>query len=486
MSLTTALNIAQTSLLNVGRQTSVVSTNITNSENENYTRRSAALESLTPGARVVSIRRHAALDLFQGSIRALSENSAQQTISNQLDNLKSVLVGADGELSASASLTKFHDALQVYSSSPSNGLLGESAVQSAKDLVRRLNDASSSIQNTRASIDGEISGTVDQLNDLLSKFYDANLKVMNGTIAGSDINDSLDHRDALLKEISKIVPVSTINRENNDLVLVSGGATLFETTPRNVTFDAQPAYGPTTVGSAVRVDGIQLSAGTGSNTTAKGTLGALLQVRDTVTVNLQGQLDEVARGLIEQFAENDPSGGGLPPLAGLFTYPGGPGLPPAGTVVPGLAQSISVNALFDPAEGGNPALLRDGGANGAAYVENTTGAAAFSDRLIRFGEQLDKPITFDGATGIGGDKSLLSFAAGSVSWLEGYRSDASNAAATKDALYVRLTSTLTAETGVNLDQEMSRLLDLEHTFEASARLIRAVDEMLQDLLAAVR
>jgi flagellar hook-associated protein 1 len=33
---------------------------------------------------------------------------------------------------------------------------------------------------------------------------------------------------------------------------------------------------------------------------------------------------------------------------------------------------------------------------------------------------------------------------------------------------------------------MSLLLELEHSYEASARLIRAVDEMLAALLAAVR
>lgn len=483
MSLSTALNTAQTSLLNVSRQTSVVSTNITNAGNENYTRRSAALESLNPGSRVVSIRRHAAIELFQGSIRALSENSAQQTLAGRLESLQSVLVGANGEMSISSHLVGFHDALQVYSSSPSNDLLGEGVVNSAKDLVRRLNDASKSIQNTRTNIDQEIGNSVDQLNDLLSQFYSVNVEVMHGTQSGSDVNDALDRRDVLLKEISKIVPLSTISRAGNDLVLMTGGATLFETVPRAVSFVAQPAYGPSTVGNSIRVDGVQIAAGTGSNTTAKGSLGALLQMRDTVTVNLQSQLDEVARGLIEQFAERDPAGGGLPALAGLFTYPGGPGLPPSGTVVPGLAQSISVNALFDPAAGGSPSLLRDGGANGAGYVENSTGGASFADRLIRYGEQLDAPMTFDGASGLGGDKSLLSFASGAVSWLEGYRAEADDAAAVKDALFVRLSSTLIGETGVNLDQEMSLLLDLEHTFEASARLIRAVDEMLQDLLA---
>ena len=485
MSLTTALNIAQSSLFNVTRQTSVVSHNISNAGNENYTRRSAALESMSPGVRVVSIRRHAAEQLFRSSIHSISNTEAQQTIYSHLEGLKSSIIGANGELSVSTHLTSFHNALQVYSASPSDGLLGEAAINSAKDLVRRLGDASNSIQSVRTSIDGEIASTVDRLSGLLEEFYEANKEVTRGTIANTDVSNALDRRDTLIKEISRIVPVSTIQRSNNDLVLMSDGATLFETTPRNISFTPQPAYEPTTVGNTVRIDGVPVEVGTGGNTTAKGTLSALLQIRDDVTVDLQGQLDEIARGLIETFAERDPSGGGLPALAGLFTYPGGPGLPPAGTLVSGLAQTISVNALFDPAAGGNPALLRDGGANGAGYVENS-GGASFADRLIRYNEALDAPIVFDGASGIGGTMSLVSYAADSVGWIEGYRSSANDAALSKHALHMQLNEALISETGVNLDEEMSKLLDLEHTFEASARLIRAVDQMLEDLLAAVR
>ena len=46
------------------------------------------------------------------------------------------------------------------------------------------------------------------------------------------------------------------------------------------------------------------------------------------------------------------------------------------------AASIRVAASVDPAQGGNLNLLRDGGIGGnPAYVYNTSGAPAFSDRL---------------------------------------------------------------------------------------------------------
>ena len=58
-----------------------------------------------------------------------------------------------------------------------------------------------------------------------------------------------------------------------------------------------------------------------------------------------------------------------------------------------------------------------------------------------------------------------------------------SAAEAKEALATRTEEALSNATGVNVDMEMSLLLDLEHTYEASARLIKAVDDMLSSLLA---
>ena len=73
-----------------------------------------------------------------------------------------------------------------------------------------------------------------------------------------------------------------------------------------------------------------------------------------------------------------------------------------------------------------------------------------------------------------------------ISWFSDIRQDASQAADSKNALMARIQEALSNETGVNIDEEMSLLLDLEHSYQASARLITAVDDMLSALMAAVR
>ena len=201
---------------------------------------------------------------------------------------------------------------------------------------------------------------------------------------------------------------------------------------------------------------------------------------------MESQLDEIARGLITAFAETDGTGGPLPPVAGLFTWPGAPAIPPAGTIIDGLAGQISLNTAFDSDAGGDPTLLRDGGANGAGYVHNSTGGSSYSDLLLAYSNKLEQPIAFDPGAAIGTTHSVMSFSTNAIGWFEGVRKDASTAAEAKEALATRTAEALSNATGVNVDAEMSLLLDLEHTYEASARLIRAVDEMLASLLAAVR
>jgi flagellar hook-associated protein 1 FlgK len=486
MSLTTALGIAQSSILNTSRQTSVLSRNITNANNPDYTRRSAVISSEAPGARIMEIRRAANDLLSRQNLAALSAWTGQETLLAGMERLGLSVNGVDNATSPATAIGKLQTQLQFYATAPADRNLAETTVEAARQVVRTLNDGQTAIQTFRAETDLQIASAVDDLNGLLTDFHQANRAVVSGTQTGKDVSDVLDQRDALLKKISEYIPVTAISRGANDMVLTTrAGATLYETVPRAITFEPVMAYAPGAPGNAVSIDGVPLPAGTGGNTDASGRIASMLQLRDGVASTMQAQLDEVARGLIVSFAETDPSGGGLPDAPGLFTWPGAPAMPTAGTISNGLAGLISINAAMDSTMGGNPALLRDGGANGAGYVANTTGGAGFSGLLRAYTERLDQPIAYDPAAGLDPSASVVAFSADSIGWFEAGRQQAFRAEESKNALMVRTAEALSNDTGVNIDQEMSLLLDLEHSFEASARLIKTIDEMLGALLAAV-
>lgn len=486
MSLTSALNIAQSALLNTSRQTSVVSRNIADASNPDYARRTAVVVSSAPGARVIEIQRATNDQLFRQNLAALSSWQGQSTLLDGLEALKTAVNGVDNTSSAATLIGKFQEALHLYSATPSNPTLAENAIEAARQVVRALNDGSEAIQTFRVEADNQIAQSVDDLNALLGEFHDVNKEIVAGTRAGRNVLDMLDKRDALLKKISEQLPVSTITRDDGDMVVMTkDGTMLYESVPRTVSFEPLAGYAAGTLGNAVYVDGVPIGGGSGANTNAAGKIAGLIQLRDTVAPGMQSQLDEIARGLVTAFAESDPSGV-QPDSAGLFTWAGAPAIPPAGTLIDGLAGSISINAAFDSAQAGNPLLLRDGGANGAAYVWNTGGAASYSELLIAYGNSLDAPMAFDPSAGIGANMTLGVYSTNSVSWLEGMRQEASRAAETKNAMMVHTAEALSNDTGVNMDAELALMLDLEHSYEASARLLKAVDDMLSSLFAAVR
>ena len=482
MSLSSALSIAQQSLLNTQRQTSVVAKNMANAYNGDYSRRSAVVTSLAPGSQVATIARATSSALFKQNLSALSGWTAQNAIVGGLDHLNLNVNGVDNATSPAVLVGQLQEALQLYSGSPSNRTLAENTVEAARQVALGLNQGTQAIQAFRADLDGQIATAVADLNQLLADFKAVNDRIVAGTTARRDVLDELDKRDALLKQISELVPISTIERANGDTMIVTAeGTTLFETIPRHVHFEPTPAYGATSVGKGIYIDGVPLDAATGANTTAAGTLAAMVQLRDGYANGLQLQLDEIARGLVQSFSETNP-GAPYNVVAGLFTA-GSPSLvTPGATGLTGLAGEIRINALVDPTLGGDAQKLRDG----INFSFNAGNNASFSDLLRGYSEGFDAPGSFVAAGGAVVMMSVKAYSASTVGWLEDARKTAAGGAETKSALVMRTTEALSNITSVNVDEEMALMLELEHSYAASAKMLQVIDEMLKTLLGAVR
>ena len=161
-------------------------------------------------------------------------------------------------------------------------------------------------------------------------------------------------------------------------------------------------------------------------------------------------------------------------------------MPPSATVSVGLAGAISVAASVDPAKGGNPNLLRDGAISGnVAYQYNTAGSGGYSTRLQQLITNMDASQPFDATTQGKPNGSLIDYASSSTSWIENQRKTANDNSQYQSTLLDRSTTALSNVNGVNMDDEMSLMLQVERTYSASSKIISTVDQMMQALLAAV-
>jgi flagellar hook-associated protein 1 len=496
MTLSNAGSIASQSLGTISNQISVVSRNISGVNTTGYSAKTAQIVTVQGGAAGVS-------GVVRATNSALSKNVLQATAARavssvvadgltQLDQFFNISSTSATDLSTTrtpaALISNLQSALQDYSAAPTSTTAAESAISAAKTLASTLNDATTTVQGIRQHADTQIASAVTSINTILTQFQSVNSEIVSKTNTSADITDLLDQRDTLISNLSQQIGVSTFTRPNNDVVIYAdNGATLFETTARAVSFKASPSLGAGLSGNAVYIDGVQVTgAANASQNLQSGAIVGLTQLRDQIAPQFQNQLDETARGLIAAFAESDQTGGGAPTAPGLFTYANAAGLPSA-AVIPGLASQIVVNANVDPTQGGDVTRLRDGGIadpTNAAYVYNTAGASGYSARITQLIGNLSTPQTFDAAAGLGAQESLATFTASSVGWLEAKRQQADKDTSYQDALLAQTTQALSNATGVNLDDQMSKMLSLENSYQASAKLLAAVNQLFSDLFAA--
>jgi flagellar hook-associated protein 1 FlgK len=146
------------------------------------------------------------------------------------------------------------------------------------------------------------------------------------------------------------------------------------------------------------------------------------------------------------------------------------------------------NANVDPQQGGDITRLRDGGISSPgnpAYVYNTSGGSGYSARLTQLVSGLSASQSFDASAGLGTTASVTSYASDSVGWLESQRQQTSATKTYQGAVLTQTTQALSNATGVNLDDQMSQMVALENSYQASAKLLSTIDAMYQSLFSAL-
>ncbi|NBN64864.1 flagellar hook-associated protein FlgK [Microvirga tunisiensis] len=496
MSLSVALKVAQSALAARQTETATTSRNITGAQEAGYSRKTVMLSTVVNegghpgGVRVDGIRRSTDSALYASLLRSTARATSQDAVAAGLSRLEQTVGDTQLKRSPAAQLGTLETAIQNYASDPGNAILAQTMLGAAKDTVRLLNEYTGIVQGIRAGADADINTSVGRINELLGQVERLNGVIVRGTQSGADVTDALDARDKALLSLSEEIGISTLAQPDGGVVVYTdSGVTLFETTARAVSFAPTNTYNATTTGNAIFVDGVAVTGPNAIMPIGSGRLHGLTELRDQTAVTYQSQLDEVARGLIEAFAEKDQSGGGGPDLAGLFTYSGGPALPATATLSKGLAGDIRINANADPDQGGSLERLRDGGISDPLnpdYDYNPANNAGFSSRIQDYAAAMNAARVFDAGVGLDPTDTLKGFAGSSVSWLQAARKSSAADVEVQSVIVTRTADALSNATGVNLDQEMTLLLDIERAYGAAAKLISAVDRMLDDLLSAAR
>ena len=488
MTLSSAIRSATSALSGNAKHASILSRNIAGVGDPNYVKRDAVITTQLYGTIKVDTQRYVQRALYDSSIFATAEAENANVVKNGIDKLAFSIGIDDFSHSPASLLAGLRDSIDLAAAAPSNIGAASTLVENGRIFASNLNQRYTEVLSMRAAADKEIDSSVKSINSLLGQLETINDRIIQDTHIGRDVFDSLDVRDQIIDKLSSELSLKILPRDNNDIVVMTGnGLILFEKRAREVSFVATPSYGAGTIGNSLYIDGVPASGDEPWLPVTTGRLGGNFKMRDEILVNQQNQLDEIARAAIELFAEEDQTGGVKPKLSGLFAWAGSPAVPPTGVLAPGIAGSIRVNTAVDPQAGGNPYLIRDGGINGDPdYISNISGGTGFSDRLFALSASFETQVLFDPQAGLPPTQSLSGFAASSLDWLNSTRQSAHNEAGYRSELSLQYTSAYQNASGTNLDDEMSKLLEVERAYQASAKLLATIDEMFSTLLNAVR
>jgi flagellar hook-associated protein 1 FlgK len=500
MSLSTALSIAASGLGVYGRLSEIAANNIANADVDGFVRKEGSLVSVARdgrglGVALQDILRHANPSLAREARREGALGAFLDVQAEALQVYASELGQPGDGRSIAAALARLEQAFISLAETPESASLQREAVHAAHAVTSGLADLSASVRRLREDAELQIQAEVDIVNQSLSELERVNdeIKLLAGT--GRDVTALEDQRDRLIDVIAERIPVREIRRAPNDvLLLTEQGVPLFDGAPAQVGFTRTAGVAPAAIYapggapdpgyaailSGLTIDGRDLAPGSGdAQAIASGRIAGLFAVRDDLAVRMQKQIDQLASALIDRFQDsaNDPSL--APGTPGLFTAAGmfHDRSDPAEIV--GLADRIAVKVAVDPDQGGAAWRMRDG--IGAV----APGPAGDPAQVFRFLAAFDDTLTYPADTGLAATLSLRATGAELVTGQQTARAEAQTRSERQAVVADTLRDVRANATGVNVDNELQRMLQLEKSYAANANVVQAAARMLDELLSLV-
>jgi flagellar hook-associated protein 1 len=349
-------------------------------------------------------------------------NQVELTLSEPSDNGLSSLLG------------KYWSAWQSLSNAPEDPATRQALVQSAATLANGFNSLASQLTTIQSQTAQEQALTVTQVNSIGGQIAALTGSIKAAELAGQQPNDLLDKRDALIDQLAELGNVS---------VSVTAGT-------------------PGTLGAIdVSIGGTQLVTDTTANTLTlpfasltSGKLAGLQAVVTAISDPVTGyltKLNQLAATLAT--ATNTQHAQGTD-LAGN----------PGGAFFDVTVGSEAATIAVDPAILASPSLV----------AASSTGKPGDAGNALALADLQRSPLVAGGT--IDATYAQLVSQIGSDS--QSAQQSLANASSLVDALSNRRQSV----SGVSLDEEMTNLLQFQRGFQASARALNAMDEMIDQLI----
>ena len=439
--------------------------NLANSATPGYSRQRVDLVSAIPtfqggvfvgqGVDVQAITR--VVDRF-AEAELLSQNGdvgyseAESQALNSLQEVFPVTGGINGALS------DFFTALSDLTNNPAGMTERIAAVAKANALGDSIALTRQNLTSLQQNIDQDLQNSLARLNVVLPQIAELNKQIALGEASGDSANDFRDKRQVLLQEVTKLTGATAREDETGQVTVAVDGLLLvggdrfasFQSNNFNAAGFHQVTY--------VSPDGNAFDATT---LITEGKIGATVNARDHQVQNVIDGLDQFAKALVDTINTQHALGFDLNGAAG------GDFFAPIATTAGAAADVKVANPVA-----ADPRLIAAAASADALPGDNRNALALVGLRSANVA-------ALGGQTLENGFLSLI----GTVG------SQVESAQARFDFQQDLLSQTQArreSTSGVNIDEEMIKLIQFQRAFEASSLLVRTGDSMYQSLLEMVK
>ena len=306
-----ALSTAKDALLTQRLAIDVVSHNIANVNTEGYTRQVPQLETNSPAPYGgVVLGRGVNVDTIVQITNSFIETRLQQgktdlAAMGEKEIYLGVLEGIFKESSGtglSAQLADFWNSWHDLSNNPS-GLAERSVVFERSALLSQtFRDLSEDLSRITQEINGSLTGSVSDVNDILQQIADLNPQIVGLKFQGN-ANDLIDKRNQLLGRLSEFMDIRYYEKEDGNLTVTTGKGYPLVSGPEvfSLSFD----------GNRVRWESSGATQADITDSIKGGKLGGWLDLRDAILPQYQAELDEMAKTIVWEVNRIHSMGAGL-------------------------------------------------------------------------------------------------------------------------------------------------------------------------------
>jgi flagellar hook-associated protein 1 FlgK len=292
------LNIGISGLGAAQAALSTVSNNIANASTSGYSEESVIqVESISQsngvytiggGVDVTSVQRAYSQYLTSALWSSNTSMQGATTTSNLASTLNNVFSDS-GNLQTA--LDNFYSSFSNVASSPGSSSVRAAALGSASSLTSVYNTLGQQLDQQSSEVNQQIASTVTSINSISSQIAALNGQILQAGTNGNP-NALLDQRDQLVQQLSGLTGITATTGSNGALsVYTSAGESLVSGTSSYALSSGGNQYDPTST---------DVFDGSGNDVTSQisgGTLGALINYRDTVLEPAQNALGQSAIGL---------------------------------------------------------------------------------------------------------------------------------------------------------------------------------------------